>query len=104
MIKFEKELLEKIKNKVSVSEYSRDELFLMTCDSCIKERNIHEGRWSVYTQAVFELGNETFAIDYEKGKTECQEDEFMEKPYKVKKETELIIVEKYVRAEECKND
>lgn len=97
MIKFEEELLKKVKNDVDIYEYTEDELDSMIYDFCIDESAIADGRWSVHTQAVFELGDETFAIDYDKGKTEYQENEFLEKPYKVKKETEVIIVEKYVR-------
>lgn len=98
---FEEELAEKIKSGVDICEYTEDELDAITYDFVIKETTLSDSTWYLYTQVVFKLGDEIFAINYNKPKvSKYHENEFAEKPYKVKKETELIIVEKYVKVEE----
>lgn len=42
-----------------------------------------EGRWTRGMSTVFEVKGRFFIIDWERGLTECQENEFYEQPYEV---------------------
>ena len=54
------------------------------------------GRWSITTQSIIELRDKCFAIDWEKGATEMQENEFYNQPYEVKKVEKMVPVTEWV--------
>lgn len=56
-------------------------------------------RWSRSAQTIFEVSGRLFALDWENGLTESQEDEFFEQPYEVEKRTKTIVVNEYVKKE-----
>lgn len=53
-------------------------------------------RWSRSAQTIFEVNGRLFALDWENGLTESQEDEFYNQPYEVEKRTKTIVVNEYV--------
>lgn len=56
-------------------------------------------RWSRSAQTIFEVSGRLFALDWENGLTESQEDEFFDQPYEVEKRTKTIVVNEYVKKE-----
>ena len=53
-------------------------------------------RWSRSVQSIVALGDRYFAIDWEEGLTEMQENEFYDQPYEVKKIEKTVVVEEWV--------
>lgn len=43
------------------------------------------GRWTQHIGTIIEIDGELWRIDWERGLTELQEDEFWDQPYRVKK-------------------
>ena len=99
MSEFEKDFLEKYDNGY---EFSQREL-----------REIHQNfegieteygenrRWTRTATTIFKVGDRYFALIWEQGLTECQENEFWEQPYEVeKKEYEkTITVTEWIKKE-----
>lgn len=54
-------------------------------------------RWSRGAQTIFEVHGRLFALDWEEGLTENQENEFFDQPYEVEKRTKVIEVNEYVK-------
>ena len=52
-------------------------------------------RWSRSAQTIFEVQGRLFALDWEEGLTENQENEFFNQPYEVEKRTKVIEVDEY---------
>jgi len=52
-------------------------------------------RWSRFAQTIFEVQGRLFALDWEEGLTENQENEFFNQPYEVEKRTKVIEVDEY---------
>ena len=57
-------------------------------------------RWSRSAQTIFNVNGRLFALDWEEGLTENQENEFFNQPYEVEKRTKTIVVNEYVKKEE----
>lgn len=52
------------------------------------------GRWTQHIGTIIEIDGELWRIDWEMGLTECQDDEFWNQPYRVKKiEKEVTRIE-----------
>lgn len=43
------------------------------------------GRWTQSVQTIIEVDGVLYAVDWQRGLTECQENEFYDQPYKVKR-------------------
>lgn len=85
----EKDYLEKILNGEELSER---ELKDLTFDYEIDCQEGDDGRWTTSVKTIVELCDRYFAIDWERGLTEEQENEFYNQPYEVKKvEYEKVI-------------
>ena len=54
-------------------------------------------RWSRSAQTIFDVQGRLFALDWEEGLTENQENEFFNQPYEVEKRTKTIVVNEYVK-------
>ena len=54
-------------------------------------------RWSRSAQTIFEVQGRLFALDWEEGLTENQENEFFDQPYEVEKRTKVVEVNEYVK-------
>lgn len=52
-------------------------------------------RWSITTTFIFEVEGRLFALDYERGLTEMQEDIYLNQPYEVEKYTEIVEEVRY---------
>ena len=56
-------------------------------------------RWSRSAQTIFDVQGRLFALDWEEGLTENQENEFFNQPYEVEKRTKTIVINEYVKKE-----
>lgn len=93
MTDFERQLVNKIDNG---EELSNDELreFLWECGATVSTTYGENRRWSRSVQTVNQIGDRFFAIDWEQGLTERQEDEVWEQPYEVERhEREITKIE-----------
>lgn len=60
-----------------------------------------ETRWTRCMTTVFWYKDKLYAIDWQRGLTECQEDEFWDcRPYRVEKRTKTITVNDYIPIKE----
>lgn len=57
------------------------------------------GRWSQRMLYIMKVCNQLFAIPWDKGLTEMQDNEFVHQPYKVVCKEKIITVKEYVREE-----
>lgn len=56
-----------------------------------------DDRWTRGMDTIFKLGeDEYWCIPWRKGLTECQEDEFWDDPYRVKKIVKTVQVEEWI--------
>lgn len=78
---FDEIMLRKIDSGEELTEYELDEL---RYGDRIKE---DEGRWTRTVTSIFELCGRYFALEWEEGLTEMQENEFNNQPYEVEKVT-----------------
>ena len=58
------------------------------------------GRWTQCVQTIIDIDGELWAIDWDRGLTEYQENEFYNQPYRVVKREKQIIVTEYIAMEE----
>ena len=58
------------------------------------------GRWTQGVQTIIDIDGELWAIDWDRGLTEYQENEFYNQPYRVVKREKQIIVTEYIAMEE----
>ena len=71
-------------------KFSEDELEMMawgespTKSELIEENAGDEGRWYRYMNTIFEVDNRYFSLNWSRGLTECQENEYMYQPVEVK--------------------
>lgn len=87
---------ERIKKKLdNGEELSESDIKAMTYElDEVHRKEGHDRRWSRSVTSVVELEGKLYAIDWEEGLTENQENEFYNQPYPVKLETEEIVVTK----------
>lgn len=87
-----------VKKLVSGEELSEDEIssLLSENDAVYKEEG-EMRRWSRSVMSVIEINGNLYAIDWEEGLTENQENEFFEQPYAVELEKkEIVTIETFV--------
>lgn len=53
-------------------------------------------RWTQSVQTILDIDGELWAVDWERGLTECQENEFYDQPYRVEMREKQITVKEYV--------
>ena len=58
------------------------------------------GRWTQGVQTIIDIDGELWAIDWYRGLTEYQENEFYNQPYRVVKREKQIVVTEYVAMED----
>ena len=56
----------------------------------VDEVGYDSGRWSQFMETIFRVGDDLWAIPWQRGLTECQENEFYDQPYRVIKKTRVI--------------
>lgn len=69
----------------------------------VDEVGYDSGRWSQSMKTIFKIGDDLWAIPWQRGLTECQENEFYDQPYRVIKKTR-VITETYYKALEDDDD
>ena len=79
-------------------KFSERELSIMPWEMNVVETIYGDNdRWTRPVQTVFEVQGRLFALDWEEGLTENQENEFFDQPYEVEKRTKVIEVNEYVK-------
>ena len=92
------ETVTKLKSGEKLSER---ELMTLVYDGIeVDEIEGHSGRWTQGVQTVINIDGELWAIDWGRGLTEYQENEFSDQPYRVVKREKQIVVTEYVAVEE----
>ena len=87
-------------NKVNSGElFDEDELEKLATENCWEIDRISngKGRWEEYMTTIFKVSNRFFAIDWEQGLTECQENFYNEQPYEVIKKEKVVTVTEWVK-------
>lgn len=56
----------------------------------VDEVGYDSGRWSQSMKTIFKVGDDFWAVPWQRGLTECQENEFYAQPYRVIKKTRVI--------------
>lgn len=89
----EEKFLERILNGDKLTERELSEIIV---DYFIDEECGECGRWTQSMQTIIELCDRCFAVDWERGLTEHQENEFYKQPYEVEKVEKMIKITKWV--------
>lgn len=90
------EVVEKLKSGDRLSER---ELATLVCDGAIDEIEGDSGRWTQYIKTIIDIDGDLWAIDWNRGLTECQENEFYDQPYRVVKQERQVVIAEYVAVE-----
>ena len=94
------EYLKKIENGEELSEEELKDLVDYEIDC--QEGDC--GRWHEYVKTIVNLCGRYIAIDWKRGRTECQENEFYEQPYEVKKVEKMVKVTEWVKTTKGENE
>ena len=85
----------------SGEKLSDSELEYLVYDGCtVDEIEGSMGRWTQHVQTILNIDEELWAIDWERGLTECQDSEFWSQPYRVKMREKQIVIKEYVAIKE----
>ncbi|PXV88392.1 hypothetical protein C8E03_108119 [Lachnotalea glycerini] len=93
MSDYEKDLLSKIDSGDRLSER---ELKMLALEFDIERIEGGNRRWQREVRSICQLGERTFAVDWQEGLTECQENEFWEQPIevvKIEREKTINVIE-----------
>ena len=92
------EILKKIDNKEILSE---KEIKTFIHDNYeVDEIEGEEHRWYRIITTIIEINNRYCAINWNRGLTECQENEYPNQPYEVEPKDEVITIKKWIKKEE----
>lgn len=97
--------MENIENKIingeKLGEYERKLCAWGEVGKYIDEEEGDSGRWMQRISTIFEIDGQLYRIDWERGLTECQDNEYPYQPYKVKREEKIVTttIVNYVRME-----
>lgn len=58
------------------------------------------GRWTQDMETIIQVGNDLWAILWNRGLTECQENEFWEQPYRVERKERVVTQVYYEKISE----
>ena len=58
------------------------------------------GRWTQDMETIIQVGNDLWAIPWDRGLTECQPNEFWEQPYRVERRERIITQTYYEKISE----
>lgn len=103
MSDYEKDLLSKIDSGENLTER---ELKMLALEFDIERIEGDNRRWQREVRSISQLGDRTFAVDWQEGLTECQENEFYNQPIEViKNEYEKTVkVTEWVKKVEVDKD
>ena len=93
---FDEIMVKKIDNKEPLTEH---ELSSLVCEFAVDSEYGDNRRWTRTVTTIVGLCGRFFSIDWEEGLTECQENEFYNQPFEVRKETyeKTITVTEWVK-------
>ena len=87
-------IIEKLYAGKSLDEYERKCLAYGDGDlgeyEWVDEVGYDSGRWSQSMETIFKVGDDLWAVPWQRGLTEYQENEFYDQPYRVVKKTRVI--------------
>lgn len=103
MSDYEKDLLVKIDKGENLV---KEELKMMALEFDIEQISGDNRRWQREVRSICQLGDRTFAVDWQEGLTECQENEFYNQPIEViKNEYEKTVkVTEWIKKVEVDED
>lgn len=92
----------KILNGEKLNESERKECVWGDVGEYVEEIEGCDLRWTRSMQTIFKIGEQYYAIDWMKGLTEMQDNEYWDDPYKVERKEEVVTttVVSYVPVEE----
>lgn len=92
----------KILNGEKLDESERKECVWGDVGEYVEEIKGCDHRWTREMQTIFKIGEQYYAIDWKKGLTEMQKNEYWDDPYKVERKEEVVMttVISYVPVEE----
>ena len=93
-----KTIINKLKNREKLSEKEIKEL--VYDGNYVDEIEGDDHRWQKEIQTIIDVDGQLYAIDWMRGLTECQENEFYDQPYKVKR-VEKIVSKTVVTYKKC---
>lgn len=77
--------LERFDRKEAFDEWERKMMAWGEVGTEVDQIENDTGRWTTYMTTVFKIGDRYFAIDWDRGLTECQENEYCSQPVEVTK-------------------
>ena len=77
--------LERFDRKEAFDEWERKMMAWGEVGTEVDQIENDSGRWTTYMTTVFKIGDRYFAIDWDRGLTECQENEYCSQPVEVTK-------------------
>lgn len=89
------EILRKLENKETLSE---EDLWELTCVSD-EEIDGKEHRWQREISSIIKYNGKYYRIDWMRGLTENQENEFDNQPYEVVPQEKVITIKEWVKKE-----
>ena len=91
------ETVEKLKSGEKLSE---GEIKTLVYDGVeVDEVEGGSGRWTQHIQTIIDIDGDLWAIDWNRGLTEYQENEFYDQPYRVAKQERQVVITEYVAVE-----
>lgn len=85
-----KTIEEKILNNEKLTEYELRDCAWGNVGEYIDEIELDSGRWTQGMQTIFKINEQLYCIYWERGLTECQDNEYWEQPYKVERKEEVV--------------
>lgn len=93
-LKIEKSIEEKLKDGDYLTE---DEIEQLCWDyPCVYQEEGDSGRWTTFITTVIEVNGKNYAINWQRGLTECQENIFDNQPYECEITEEEVTITKTV--------
>ena len=86
----EKEIISKILNNQPLTEQERKYCVWECIGEYVDTIEKGSGRWMCYITTVFKIGEQYYAIDWERGLTEIQDNMYLNDPYPVERHEEIV--------------
>jgi len=89
-------LVDKIDRREQLSVQEIED-FLFECGKEVDRKEEDDGRWTKHVCTIKKVNNRYFAVPWEKGLTEMQENEFYEQPYEVEPHEKQIVITEWIK-------
>lgn len=80
----------KISSDLELNEYERKYCAWGEVGEYVDEIEGEDHRWTREMQTIFKIGEQYYAIDWMRGLTEMQDNEYWDDPYKVERKEEIV--------------